>query len=166
MYLQADQMLWREPSPEPAPLAKGPSDGKGVATGKDFKTPVPTEKPKLSNQGLSTFNLVSLAPKYNNLFPFYFQSGLVYTGLIPHRDEDLAMISVAYGSYSYYNIENLQNTGHTNQPNYTIFLEAGYRIQINKWAFLQPFAQYEIRPAGTGAVANATILGFYTGLTF
>jgi len=167
MYLQADQMLFREPSrEEPAPLAKGPSDGKSVAEGKDFKTPAKTEKPKLSNQGLSMFNLVSLAPKYNNLFPFYFQSGLVYTGLIPHRDEDRTMFSIAYGSYSYYNIESLQSSGGTNQPNYTIFLEGGYRIQINDWAFLQPFIQYEIRPAGTGAVANATILGFYTGLTF
>ena len=167
MYLQADQMLYREPSPEEAaPLAKGPSDGKSTVSGKDFKTPVPVEKPKLSNQGLSMFSLVSLAPKYNNLFPFYFHTGLVYTGLIPHRDEDLTMFSIAYGSYSYYNIENLQNTGKVNQPNYTIFLEGAYRIQINEWAFIQPFIQYEIRPAGTGAVANATILGFYTGLTF
>ncbi len=166
MYFQADQMLYREPSEEPAPLAKGPSDGKSVTVGKDFKAPVSAEAPKLSKQGLSMFNLVSLAPKYNNLFPFYFQSGLVYTGLIPHRDEDLTIFSIAYGSYSYYNIENLQNNGNVNQPNYTIFLEGGYRIQINDWAFLQPFVQYEIRPAGSGAIANATILGFYTGLTF
>ncbi|MFZ4780411.1 MAG: carbohydrate porin, partial [Terrimicrobiaceae bacterium] len=166
MYFQADQMLWREPSPEPGPLAKGPSDGKYTVSGKDFKAPVAAEKPALSSQGLSVFNLVTLAPKYNNLYPFYFQSGLVYTGLIPHRDEDLTMFSIAYGSYSYYNIENLQNSGVVNQPNYTIFLEGGYRIQINHWAFLQPFVQYEIRPAGNGLVQNATILGFSTGLTF
>ncbi len=166
MYFQADQMLFREPSPEPAPLAKGPSDGKSVASGKDFKTPVSAEKTKLSNQGLSMFNLVCLAPEYNNPFPFYFQSGLVYTGLIPHRDADLTIFSVAYGSYSAQNIESLQNAGKTNQPNYTIFLEGGYRIQVNEWAFLQPFVQYEIRPAGTGAIRNATILGFYTGLIF
>jgi len=167
MYLQADQMLFREPSPEePAPLAKGPSDGKSVATGKDFKSPVEPVKPKLSSQGLSMFNLVTLAPKYNNLYPFYFQSGLVYTGLIPHRDADLTLFSIAYGSYSYSNIDAQQVKGNPNQPNYTIFLEGGYRFQINDWAFVQPFVQYAIRPAGTGAVANATILGFSTGLTF
>ena len=165
-YFQADQMLWREPSPEPAPLGKGPSDGKSVVSGKDFKQPVAAEAPTLSKQGLSMFNLLSYAPKYNNLIPFYFQSGLVYTGLIPHRDEDLTMFSIAYGSYSYYNIQNLQDKGNVNQPNYTMFLEGGYRIQINQWAFLQPFIQYEIKPAGNGAVANATVLGFYTGLTF
>jgi porin len=167
MYFQADQMLYREPrSEEPAPLAKGPSDGKSVAGGKDFKTPVSPETPKLSEQGLSLFSLLSLAPKYNNLYPFYFHTGLVYTGLIPHRDQDLTLLSVAYGSYSYDNIQNLQEKGTTSQPNYTIFLEGGYRFQINQWAFVQPFVQYEIRPAGTTAVANATVLGFYTGLTF
>lgn len=164
-YFQADQMLYREPSEEAAPLAKGPSDGKSSA-GKDFKQPVSGEKPKLSKQGLSMFNLVTFAPNYNNSVPFYFQSGLAYTGLVPHRDADQTIFSIAYGSYSYQNIENLQNKGVVNQPNYTMFLEGGYRIQINEWAFLQPFAQYEIRPSGTGAVQNATILGFYTGLTF
>jgi len=166
-YFQADQMLFREPSAEvAAPMGKGPSDGKSVASGKSFKAPVSTEKPKLNDQGLSMFNLVSFAPKYNNLFPFYFQTGLVYKGLIPTRDDDLTMFSLAYGSYSYYNIENLQQSGNVNQPNYTIFMEWGYRIQINKWAFFQPFLQYAIQPAGTGAVENATILGFYTGVNF
>lgn len=166
-YFQFDQMLFREPSAEEAaPLGKGPSDGKTVAEGKSFKTPIPTTEPKLSKQGLRMFNLVTFAPKYNNLFPFYFQSGLVYEGLIPTRDEDLTMFSIAYGSYSSYNIQNLQEDGVVNQPNYTIFLEWGYRIQINKWAFFQPFAQYSIQPAGTGAVGNATILGFYTGVNF
>ena len=38
-YWQVDQMLFREPSPEePAPLAKGPSDGKSVADGKSGKS--------------------------------------------------------------------------------------------------------------------------------
>jgi carbohydrate-selective porin OprB len=165
-YFQADQMLYREPSPEPEPMAKGPSDGKSIATGKDFKQPVPTEAPKLSKQGLSMFNLVSIAPEYNNLFPFYFQSGLVYTGLIPHRDADQTIFSVAYGSYSSNNIDRQQNHGNVNQPNYTMFLEGGYRVAINDWAFLQPFVQYEIRPSGAGNVQNATILGFYTGLKF
>jgi len=167
-YFQADQMLYREPSPElQAPLSKGPSDGKSVASsGKSFKEPVSVEQPKLSDQGLSMFNLVSFAPKYNNSLPFYFHSGLVYTGLIPGRDADQTLFSIAYGSYSASRINSLQDAGRTNQPNYTIFLEGGYRIAINSWAFFQPFIQYEIRPSGAGNIRNATILGFYTGLTF
>lgn len=161
LYWQADQMLFREPSPEePAPLGKGPSDGKS------FKEPAAPSKPKLSKQGLYTFNLISWAPKYNNLYPFYFQSGLVYEGLIPTRDKDKLMFAIAYGAYSLFNIDNLQQQGNVNQPNYSIVLEWDYRIQINEWAYFQPFVQYFIQPNGTGAVQNATILGFAYAVAF
>ena len=30
----------------------------------------------------------------------------------------------------------------------------------------QPYIQYIIQPNGTGAIENATILGFMTGITF
>lgn len=168
LYFQADQMLFREPSAsleEPEPMGK---DGKATTSrsGKSFKDPATAVTPELSKQGLSMFNLVSLAPKYNNLFPFYFQTGLVYRGLIPTRDEDLTMFALSYGSYSIDNINNLQNNGNPNQPNYTMVLEFDYRIQINKWAHFQPFAQYIIKPNGTGAVQNATILGFAYGMAF
>jgi len=168
-YWQADQMLFREPAvEESAPLGKGPSDGKSVAdgkSGKSFKAPV-ADKPKLNDQGLNFFSLVTFAPKYNNILPFYFQTGLVYKGLIPTRDEDLTMFAFGYGNYSYYNIEALQERGVVNQPNYTMVLEFDYRIQVNKWAYFQPFVQYIVKPAGTGAVANATVLGFQTSVTF
>jgi porin len=165
-YWQADQMLFREPSPEEAaPLTKGPSDGKSSTSGKTFKAPVET-KTSLSKQGLFTFNLISFAPKYNNLYPFYFQSGLVYEGLIPTRDADKLMFSIAYGSYSFENIQALQENGRVNQPNYSIVLEWDYRLQINKWAYFQPFVQYFIQPNGTGAVQNATILGFAYAVAF
>jgi len=172
-YGQFDQMLYREPSPEePAPMGKG-ADGKTVASsvkydsksGKNFKEPV-VVAPKLSTQGLYAFNLVSWAPKYNNLFPFYFQSGLVYEGLIPTRDADKTMFSIAYGSYSFYNIENLQDNGVVNQPNYTLIMEGDYRIQLNGWAYVMPFIQYIVKPNGTGNVANATVLGVAFGSTF
>jgi len=162
-YWQADQMLFREPTAEEPPsLAKGPED---AASGKDFKAPV-ERKSKLSKQGLYTFNLVSFAPKYNNLYPFYFQTGLVYEGLIPSRDEDKLMFSIAYGSYSFENIQNLQERERVNQPNYSLVLEWDYRIQVNQWAYVQPFVQYFVQPNGTGAVQNATILGFAYSVNF
>ncbi|MFV0416886.1 MAG: carbohydrate porin [Chthoniobacterales bacterium] len=163
-YWQADQMLFREPSP--ASVEKPVPDAKNTVSNKSFKTPFSAEAPKLSDQGLSIFNFVTFAPKYNNIFPFYFHTGLVYKGLIPGRDRDLTMISLAYGSYSYYNTLANRANGSSNQPSYTMFLEAGYRVQINKWAFIQPFAQYIIRPNGTGNIQNAAILGVYTGITF
>jgi porin len=166
-YWQADQMLFREASPEePAPMGKGSSDGKSVAGDKSFKAPVDMKKPALSDQGLSMFSLFTVAPSNNNLYPFYFQTGLVYKGLIPYRDDDLLIGAIAYGSYSFSNIENLQQDGVANQPNYTMVLEGGYRFKINGWAFVQPFVQYIIKPNGTGAVQNATILGVLAGVNF
>ena len=169
-YWQADQMLFREPLPEePAPLANGPSDGKSVADGKSGKSlsePVPITKPKLSDQGLYLFSLFTYSPKYNNILPFYFHTGLVYKGLIPTRDNDQLMVAFGFGQYSFYNVEALQQKGNVNQPNYTAVLEVDYRIQISKWAFFQPYLQYIIQPNGTGAIENATILGFETGVIF
>jgi len=169
-YWQADQMLFREPSRvEPAPPVTGSADGKSVAdrkSGKSFKEPVPPTKRKLSEQGLYFFILFSYAPKYNSILPFYFHTGLVYRGLIPRRDNDLLMAVFGFGQYSIDNINALQASGNVNQPNYTAVLEVDYRIQINKWAFFQPYLQYIIQPNGTGAIENATILGFETGVIF
>lgn len=166
LYWQADQMLFREASPEPEAVVYEKGAGKNVVSGKNFKEPVPASKPSLSKQGLYTFNLLSFAPKYNNLYPFYFQSGLVYEGLIPGRDRDRTMFAIAFGQYSFENIQSLQQRGNVNQPNYTIVLEWDYRIQLGGFTHIQPFAQYIIKPNGTGNVQNATILGFAYGMNF
>jgi porin len=72
----------------------------------------------------------------------YFHTGLVYKGFIPTRDNDQVMAALGFGQY------------------------IDYRIQINKWAFFQPHLQYVVHPNGTGAIENATILGFETGIAF
>jgi len=77
LYLQADQQLFREKSDDPA---------------------------KPSKQGLYSFNEFTFTPPQNNALPFYFQTGLVYKGLIPHRDEDSVGVALGAGFYSsYYN---------------------------------------------------------------
>lgn len=147
-YFQADQMLYREPS------TVGKSDGKS------FKEVVEPAKPKLSKQGLGAFNLITMSPGFAkaNTFPFYFQSGLVYTGLVPGRDADQAMLAIGYGAY--------EGGVYSPSRDYTAVVEAGYRFQINGWSFVQPFFQYFSRPDGTQEVANAAVLGFLTGLVF
>ncbi|MEI6279693.1 MAG: carbohydrate porin [Verrucomicrobiae bacterium] len=156
-YFQADQMLFRKPAAAPAPAENS-------ANGKTFAAPVGANPP--GDQGLSMFNLLTFAPGYINLVNFYFQSGLVYKGLIAGRDNDQMMCAIAYGSYSPDQIHVLQNSGIADQPSFTTVLEADYRVQINQWAYIQPYAQYLIRPNGTSAVANATVLGFMAGLAF
>jgi porin len=97
LYWQADQQLYREPSPE-SPAPSVPSDRKSAADAKEIEE---TSKPKLSEQGLYFFSLINFAPKYNNPLPFYFHTGLVYKGLIPGRDQDQLGVAFAYGNYSY-----------------------------------------------------------------
>lgn len=138
-YWQADQMLYREPS-----------------IGGD----------KLGEQGLSLFSLATFAPNgYNNNYPFYFQSGLVYQGLVPSRESDQLMFGIAFGEYSAKTVQSAQRKGKPS-PSNTTFLEAGYRIKANGWSYVQPFAQYIVQPNGTTAVANATILGLFVGVEF
>ena len=142
-YFQADQMLYREES---------------VLSSTSKKLAMRSRE--LNKQGLSTFNLITMAPGYarSNNFPFYFQSGLVYTGLIPQRDKDISMIALGYGAY--------QSNVTTPSKSFTSVLEIGYRCQLNGWSYVQPFFQYLMNPAGNDQVTNAAILGFSTGLTF
>lgn len=160
VYFQVDQQLFREPSAEePAPLAKGPSDGKSS------KEVVSPSKPKLSDQGLYFFSLFNAAPAFNNNLPFYFHAGLAYKGLIPTRDADQLGVAFAYGDYSYIKGDIDAERGRSVQT-YEAVLEFDYRIQVNKWAYVQPSLQYIIRPNGTGLTQNATVLGFQAGVTF
>ncbi len=157
-YWQADQQITREPAgEESAPLAKGPSDGK--------KAVVEKSKPKKSDQGLYLFSLINFAPAYNNNVPFYFQTGLVYKGLIPRRDSDQAGVALAYGSYSFNKQVVDEDRGRPVQT-YEGVLEFDYRVQLNKWAYVQPSLQYIIRPGAAGLTPNATVLGFQAGVTF
>jgi porin len=133
-YVQADQMLYREAS-------SGPAE-------------------ELSSQGLKVFNLFyfTTSEARADVYPFYFQSGVVYSGLLPRRDLDLAMISLGCGVY----------TAAAGAParSPTAVIEGAYRWQVNGWLYAQPFVQYFSRPDGTSAVANAAILGLTAGVVF
>jgi carbohydrate-selective porin OprB len=162
-YWQADQMLFREPSPtvEVAPLAKGPSDGKSF---KEVKEPVAPAK--LSEQGLYAFGFINYSPEYNNSLPFYFHAGLVYKGLIPGRDLDQLGVAFALGNYSYDKILAEEDAGKSIHQTNEAVVEVDYRVQLSKFVYVQPFWQYLIRPNGTGMIDNANILGLHMGVTF
>lgn len=147
-YWMADQVLFREPADE------------AVADG---KTAARVEK---SNQGLRWLGFLGFAPPDDNVMPFFFYTGVVYEGLIPSRDTDLAGVAFAYGSYSYDRLMSERARGDLVNTTYEAVLEFEYRFQVNRWAFVQPFAQYVIRPGGEGTVANATVLGVHFGVTF
>jgi len=156
-YAMAEQTFYREPVPAAA-VSGGKTDGKSHV--------VSSPAPKDSKQGLRWLGFVNFAPKANNAMPFFFYTGLVYEGLIPTRDRDQAGIAFAFGDYSPDQIDAAHEAGNQIVDTYEGVLEFEYRVQVNKWAFVQPFAQYVIRPGGDGQVANATVLGVHFGVTF
>ena len=159
LYWQVDQMLFRETE------FADKGDGKSAVPAKTVREPVgPVSNPP-GEQGLYLFSFVSYAPKYNNAMPFYFHTGLVYKGLIPTRDRDQLGLAFAYGNYSYYKTLADERADKPVQS-FESMLELDYRVQLAKFAYVQPFMQYLIRPNGTGLVENSTILGVQMGLTF
>ncbi len=154
-YAVLDQMLFREGEP-----ATPPTDGK--TTAKSFKEPVPLEK---SSQGLDAFGRISFNPQDRNTIGFYFDAGLVYTGLIPGRDDDQLGLALGFADLSNGAAQTLFDEG-SRQVGYEAVLELTYVAQITPWLSLQPDAQYIIRPGSTGDLGNAFVLGARAAVTF
>lgn len=156
-YAMGDQTLYREPSTPATPKERD---------GKTFKATVTQPPVSPSNQGLRWLGFVNFAPKYNNTLPFFFYTGLIYEGLIPGRDHDQLGVAFALGDYSYDAILANREEGVSTARTYEGVLEFDYRVQVNRWAFVQPFLQYVIRPGATDKVANATVIGLHFGVIF
>lgn len=144
-YVLIDQMIYREKS------------GTGLTT----------------EQGLHPFVALLFAPDSEiNTFPFFFNGGLVYKGLIPGRDQDYAGFAVVYGKYSDKLDPSItQSTefkleADTMRPkDFETVLEWMYKVQITEWLNIQPDVQYIINPGGTGNIKNALVLGFQLGVS-
>ena len=158
MYFQADQRLYavKEAAPAAPSMSKNPVDS---------KNPAPAAAPAVSKtRGLYSFNMFTFSDPQNCALPFYFQSGLVYKGLLDARPLDQMGACFGAGFYSNYYNEYLDKTAVTGRPHVphyssTGVLEAFYCVQMNKWATLQPFAEWIVNPAGNGTVNNDLVLG-------
>lgn len=119
-----------------------------------------------SEQGLTLFTTFTLAPQEEiSIIPFQANGGAIYQGLIPTRDEDRTILGFIYGQYSNDYANSVQQAG-GGRPKYELVFEAGYRIQLNKWAYIQPDIQWVINPGGTGDIPNGLVLGAQFGLRF
>ena len=119
-----------------------------------------------SDQGLILWTAFVLSPQQNIAkLPFQWNSGIVYQGLLPGRDNDSAIFGLAYGNFSAdYGQAGLAYDG--DAVSYEMALEWGYRIQFNRFFYVQPDVQYIIQPGGTGSIPNALVLGAQIGVTF
>ncbi len=119
-----------------------------------------------SDQGLTLWSAFVYSPQQNIAkVPFEANAGAVYKGLIPSRDDDYTCFGLVYGNFSK-NYARTVNSAGQGYPAYELVLEANYKIQVTKFAFIQPDVQYVINPGGTGNLGNALVLGAQMGVTF
>lgn len=119
-----------------------------------------------SDQGLTVWATTGIYPQANiSIMPFQASSGLVYKGIIPSRDQDRTIVGVVYGQFSGDYARTVQESNGGN-PHYEMMVEAGHRIQLTKFAYIQPDIQWIIKPAGTGQIPNALVIGAQMGVTF
>ncbi len=113
------------------------------------------------SEGLAVWTVFVLTqPQSSSPVPFQINAGLVYTGLIPARDEDVVMAGLASGQ-----IGNM-DTDVSGENGWEAVLEVGYRIQLSGKAFFQPNLQWILDPKGRGNMPNALVLGAQVGVAF
>jgi porin len=116
--------------------------------------------------GLTAWSAFVLSPQQNTAkIPFQYNGGLVYTGIIPCRPQDLTIFGVVYGNFSS-NYAQANQASSGGYATYELVYELGYRINLTKFAYIQPDAQWIINPGGTGTIPNALVLGAQIGVTF
>ena len=116
--------------------------------------------------GLTSWSAIMLCPQQNTAkVPFQYNGGLVYTGMIPFRPKDISIFGIAYGNFSS-NYAQANQTSLGGYATYELVYEFGYRINLTKFMYIQPDAQWIINPGGSGTIPNALVLGAQIGATF
>ncbi|WP_163709312.1 carbohydrate porin [Mangrovibacterium lignilyticum] len=105
------------------------------------------------DKGLSIFYQLGVSPRNDNVA--YVGTGIHYTGLFSDKGKDTFGLAMARGVM----------TEEAGQDETTF--ELTYKLQINKYLYLQPDIQYIIHPGGTDMMLdNALVALFRLGLEF
>ena len=105
------------------------------------------------SQGLAGFVRYGVASDKVNVLDWSGSVGLIYQGLIPERDDDIAGIAIT--------------VNHAGKPfrasgtfdTQEVDLEASYRMQVKPWLAVQPTLQYVVNPGFAQALSNALVAG-------
>jgi porin len=124
-------------------------------------------------KGVSVFARVVGSPSDRNQINVYADGGIVFTGMIPRRPNDVFGIGLAYTGISDDASAFDRDSGLSVIRNHETLLEISYTAEIKPGWTLQPDLQYIWQPggnvpddAGTGAVKNAAVLGARTTINF
>lgn len=93
-----------------------------------------------------------------NQFSDYFQTGLVFNGMVSGRDEDQFALSFATAhTGDKYRLAAFNN-GQQATRHESVW-ELTYRAQLTSWLVVQPNIQYVINPGADAQIKDATVLG-------
>ncbi len=125
-----------------------------------------------NDQGFTVFSAATFAPEGLNQFPFFYDGGIFYKGLLPGRDDDIIAFGTALGLWSKYlvraqaDMRDVTGTSLLHPQIYEMMFELTYKAQILPYFFVQPDIQYIINPGGRDNYGNALVIGFRMGVTF
>ncbi len=118
-----------------------------------------------SDQGLYLFGTLAYTDQQAPaLVPFQVSLGAQYVGPIGGRNQDRLIFGTTYGDLSDDYADEQVALGN-GRPDYEWIFELGYRIQLTKFAYIQPDIQYVDRPGGTGDIPDATVIGMQFGVS-
>jgi porin len=116
-------------------------------------------------QGLALFVRLGIADTSFNQFGLYTGGGVVYTGLIPKRDEDQLGFAIA-AAHNGSRFKRARRNAGRPVDNAEIALELTYRAHLTPWLAVQPDIQYVINPGTEPAVKNAFLVGIRFEVSF
>lgn len=118
-----------------------------------------------SDQGLYLFGTLAYTDQQQPaLVPFQVSLGAQYVGPFAGRNQDRVIFGTTYGQLGDDYAAEQRALGN-GDPDYEWVLELGYRIQLTKFAYVQPDIQYVVNPGGTGKVPDATVIGMQFGVS-
>ena len=111
-----------------------------------------------TTEGLRGFARFGIANGHVNIFDYHIGGGVVYTGLIPSREEDELGYAVAsahasndYQSY-YHSLLLASVSTETSH-------ELTYKMKFAEWLFVQYDVQYVVHPSADPSISNAFVGG-------
>jgi porin len=111
-----------------------------------------------ADRGLSGWLRLGIADQKYNPIRRYVGGGLVYTGLLPGREEDKLGAAVGAVTLGSPYREALQN-GEIATHGQEVAVEVTYRAPLTPWLTVQPDAQFIFNPGGDRRIQDALVLG-------
>ncbi len=111
------------------------------------------------SQGLGTFFRYGYASGRRNDIRDFWSAGFQYQGLLDGRDDDVAGIGFAHGSFS-------DSADATYTTDYESALEIYYNAQVSPRLNISPNIQYVTNPGGNKSIGDAVVLGIRAQMSF